>query len=38
MNIKKLAVGFAIFFGYYLVSRILENKVGLVRKITTLGA
>lgn len=38
MNIKKLAIGFAIFFGYYLVSRIIENKVGLVRKVTALGA
>lgn len=38
MNIKKLALGFGIFFAYYIAARILENKVSLVRKVTNLGA
>lgn len=38
MNIKKLAIGFGIFFGYYLLSRAIENKSALVRKVTNLGA
>lgn len=38
MNFKKLAIGFAVFFAYFLASRILENKIPLVRKVTSLGA
>lgn len=34
MNFKKLAIGFGIFFAYYLVARIIENKVSLVGKVT----
>lgn len=37
-KVKKLAIGFGVFFLYYVAARILENKVALVRKVTNLGA
>ncbi len=37
MNIKKLAIGFVVFFAYYVVSRIVENKVAAVRSVINLG-
>jgi hypothetical protein len=37
MNIKKLAIGFGIFFAYFVLARVIENKVALVQKVTNLG-
>lgn len=34
---KKFAIGFGIFMLYFIVARIIENKVSLVRKLTNLG-
>ncbi len=34
MNIKKIAIGFGIFFLYFVVARVIENKVSAVRKLT----
>jgi hypothetical protein len=37
MNYKKYLIGFLVFFGYYLLSRNIENKIAAVRKLTNVG-
>jgi hypothetical protein len=38
MNLKKIAISFGVFFAMYLVARIIENKVALVKKVANFGA
>lgn len=33
MNIKKLAIGFAIFFGWYIVARAVDNYPGFSQAV-----
>jgi len=37
-KITKLAIGFGMFFAYFVLARILENKFSVVSKITNLGS
>lgn len=37
-KLKTYVIGFAVFFAYYLVARIIENKVAPVRKVINLGS
>ena len=37
MNIKKYAIGFAVFMIYYLVARNIENKLSAVKNLANFG-
>ncbi|MGZ4960972.1 MAG: hypothetical protein ACXWIU_02305 [Limisphaerales bacterium] len=37
-KITKLAIGFGMFFAYFVLARFLENKFSIVSKITDIGS